>query len=192
MQSRFLQGRFLDVAGESRLSPLRSVVAALVIGASLLTLSGAVRISAGDEHSCAFEQDGWAWCWGKNGDGELGIGGGGDQQAPVRLDTLPGVAWISAGFSHTCATDQAGTAWCWGKGDRGQLGNNLLVDQVLPDQVLNLTGAQTISAGGPDQGTHSCAVTGDGRAWCWGENQFGQVGDGTFIQRNTPVEVPVP
>ena len=94
------------------------------------------------------------------------------------------VVQLSAGGNHTCAVTTDGGAKCWGFGWNGQLGNGEPSQHATPVNVTGLTsGVVSISAGS----SHTCAVTTDGAAWCWGWNYWGELGDGTFESRPTPI-----
>ncbi len=149
---------------------------------------GVRRVSCGGAHTCAVNNDGTAWCWGSNSNGQLGNeewGGFRTSRVQVKPDNLGSVVEISCGNVHTCASTGEGTAWCWGGNWAGQLGNATYVVENTPVQVFGLTGVTAVS-GGDD---HSCAVKSDGTAWCWGGNDAGQLGDGTTEYKNTPVLV---
>ncbi len=141
----------------------------------------AAAISAGGKQTCAIVNDGTAKCWGNNEYGQLGNG---DRllpsSTPVDVTGLgSGVSWISTGNTHICAV-QNGTGKCWGDNTHGKLGDgtntesrSAPVDVVDSDDNI-LTGVIAISAGT----LHTCAVVGGG-AKCWGNNQSGQLGNGT-------------
>jgi len=149
-------------------------------------LSGVVQVTAGYYHTCALKQDGTVWCWGDNYHGQLGDGTIYDRPTPVQVKNLTGVVQIAGGGIHTCALEQDGTVWCWGDNRSGQLGDGTTSSKLTPIQVQNLTGVVQVAGGGR---FHTCALRQDGTAWCWGNNNFGQLGDGTTTNRYTPVQV---
>ncbi|MGA9761947.1 MAG: hypothetical protein WBQ14_05950 [Gaiellaceae bacterium] len=165
---------------------------------SVSGISTATQISAGRYHSCALLSDGTVECWGENMDGQLGNGTEDDSTTPIQVkgvgggtSTLSNVTQISAGYDHSCALLLSGAVDCWGFGGYGQLGNGAYVVSTTPVQVKGVGGTGTlsnvtqISAGGD----HSCALLSGGTANCWGDNEYGQVGDGSLNNRWTPVQV---
>jgi alpha-tubulin suppressor-like RCC1 family protein len=93
---------------------------------------------------------------------------------------------ISVGWAHACGITALGAAQCWGDNRAGQLGNGTVLNSSVPVQVAGLTsGVVHISAGR----WHTCAVTVDGAVFCWGDNSYGELGDGTTTSRTTPVPV---
>lgn len=96
------------------------------------------------------------------------------------------VRQLSAGGSHSCAITLEGGVKCWGSNGYGQLGNGTQTRSLVPTQVTGLTsGIASISAGVQ----HTCALTTDGAAKCWGYNDYGQVGDGSTSNRKVPSQV---
>lgn len=136
-------------------------------------------IAAGRAHTCAIRSgDGVAMCWGDNARGQLGRGTFGDSlDAPAPV--LGGVAFsqISAKGDFTCALSTTGSIYCWGDDRRGQTGQapDSLGMTTTPAAIAG-AGFATLSAGW----SHACALTGAGGAMCWGDNTFGQLGNGTW------------
>ncbi len=95
-------------------------------------------------------------------------------------------ASISAGYDHTCGVRTDGTAWCWGWNSDGQLGDGTTTKRKSPVRVGTANNWDSISAGNYD---HTCGVRTNGTAWCWGQNGYGQLGDGTTTKRLSPVQV---
>lgn len=150
-------------------------------------LENIVLLDTGDGFACALDGVGTLKCWGFGWDGELGTGLEQDLRnvaMPVQIEGA--VRQFSTGYNHACAVTTSGTAYCWGNNSAGQLGNGDKDNRGFPTRVHGLeTGVREISAGW----ANSCAVLENGKVTCWGDNQYGQLGDGTTISRTLPVEV---
>ncbi|HEY0023864.1 MAG TPA: Ig-like domain-containing protein [Longimicrobium sp.] len=148
------------------------------------------RISAGPAHTCGLTAGGAAYCWGRNGSGQLGNGTTTQADAPEAV--LGGHAFveISAGASHTCARTAAGAAYCWGANDEGQLGSETPGQATSPVAVMrSFTGAGDTYTAVEAGWSHSCGLLTGGRAFCWGSNQHGQTGRPFSQSAPVPVEV---
>ena len=149
-------------------------------------LGDALAIAAGSGHTCALVAAGGLRCWGANSSGQLGNGGITDTSTPVPVSGMPAVMAVATGGSHTCALDTVGALKCWGYNAYGQLGDDSLSSKVTPSAPSGLSsGAIAISAGE----THTCALTTPGTVTCWGDNDFGQLGDGSPTGRFMPTAV---
>ncbi len=148
-------------------------------------LSGVKALAAGSSHSLALKDDGTVWAWGTNESGQLGDGTNAKQHPAGQGGKPKGVEAISGGGapSYSLALKDDGTVWAWGdnrasQGTRigGQLGDDEITSSNTPLQVSDLpSGMEAIAAGAE----HGLALKDDGTVWAWGNNWFGQLGDGT-------------
>ena len=160
-------------------------------------LSSVAGLDAGAEHTCAVRTDETVWCWGENGDGQLGDNSSTDSSVPVQVTapggsgTLTAAVEVAGGLGHSCAVKSDATVWCWGRNDRGQLGDNTTSDSLTPVQVTGsggvgtLSGVSSVAAGAKS----TCVVKTDTTVWCWGDNGKGQLGDNTTTDSSAPVQV---
>ena len=149
--------------------------------------NGVADVQAVWDHTCALTNSGGVKCWGHNGDGELGDGTRIQRLQPVAVNGLhSGVQAISLGFDSGCALTTGGGVQCWGYNGNGQLGDGTRSTRKNPVDVFGLTsGVAAISAGWD----HTCALLNTGGVKCWGDNAFGEVGDGTHTDALKPVSV---
>jgi alpha-tubulin suppressor-like RCC1 family protein len=137
------------------------------------------KLAGGAAHTCGLTSDGTAYCWGNNASGQLGDNSTTSRNAPVPVATGLKFVSIDAGAAHTCAVTSAGEAYCWGRNNRGQLGNGTTTPfSAVPVAVTGSLTFQLIAAGGFSIG-HTCGLTDLGAAYCWGDNDRGQLGIGT-------------
>ena len=151
-----------------------SSIASSIIPKQVSGLTNIVQIANGALHSLALKSDGTVWTWGCNKYGQLGDGTNQSHATPVQVVGLVNVVQVAGGALHSLALKADGTAWAWGS-DSG-------------DTALPVTGLSEIAqiAGG---GGHSIALKSDGTVWTWGRNAYGQLGDGTKKESDTPVQV---
>jgi alpha-tubulin suppressor-like RCC1 family protein len=150
--------------------------------------NSATAVASGIAVSCALTSDGSVQCWGFGGDGELGNGDIGTSEMPVPVSNLTAVTSIAVGFHHACAV-AAGAVSCWGDLAVASLDAGLddggAASESTPVPITGISDTVTaVAAGG---GT--CALTTAGAVLCWGDNTYGQIGDGTTDPRPTPVAV---
>ncbi len=148
-------------------------------------LPPAAQVACGSEHSCVLTSGGAVWCWGHGELGQLGNGAAADSAA-VPVTGVGGVLRLSARNNAACALTTSENVACWGDNQFGQLAQKGVATSSVPLQVSGLSEATAVGLGY----RHTCAVLGpDGSVWCWGDNEFGQLGDGTTVDSDSPVQV---
>ncbi|HBV99548.1 MAG TPA: hypothetical protein DEF36_21215 [Desulfotomaculum sp.] len=170
-------------------------------------LTDIIAIAAGNQHTLALQRSGKVWVWGSNGLGELGIGAVdfASHPYPVQVTGLDSynISAISAGefLSMALSSDEGGKIWTWGdngvgpSGGLGGLGDGTLAYyRSSPVQVVDvggvgpLTGVSAIAAGN----YFTVALKGDGTVLTWGENEYGELGIGSYDYDAHPIPVQVP
>jgi alpha-tubulin suppressor-like RCC1 family protein len=151
-----------------------------------LGVSGLQAVSAGNTHTVALKSDGTVWAWGA---GPLGDGTTTDQSNPVQVSGLQGMTAIAAGYGYTVALKGDGSVWAWGYNTSGQLGDGTTNSRYTAAPVAGLANVIAISAAATSPFSHTIALKGDGSVWAWGYNKYGELGDGTTIDRSSPVKV---
>ncbi len=170
---------------DSRVSPVQ--VNALPEGRT------AVQIAGGREHSLALASDGTVWAWGNGYYGQLGYGGNGNVYSPNRVNLSPlggrTVIAIASGYYHSVALAGDGTVWAWGHGFNGELGNGSGGLAYTPIQVTPVWGAGRMPVSIATGIGHTIALMNDGTIWAWGDNYYGQIGNGTTADAYYPTAV---
>jgi alpha-tubulin suppressor-like RCC1 family protein len=163
----------------------------LVAGAAI-ALAGLTATSLTATSRATAAAGGYLRAWGDDLNGQLGNGRTRNSDVPVTVKLPPGVTItaVAAGGKHTLALTSAGGVLAWGDNFFGQLGDGKSGDSDTPVPVLLPPGTivTAIAAGDVD----SLAVTSTGRVYAWGDNQYGQLGDGSTVTRRTPVSVILP
>jgi alpha-tubulin suppressor-like RCC1 family protein len=165
-------GQLGDDTNATRLHP---VIVAGLDGAEQLD------VGFGPGHACAVIRGGRIRCWGVNFNSQLGDATMTNHAAPVDVATIDDAIQVSTGAYHTCALRRSGKVACWG----GQHGRDGRFSSPVPREVAELGDATQIAAGAE----HTCALRRTGAVVCWGMNGAGQLGDGTWSDRETPTEV---
>ena len=161
------------------------VAASDILPVPIPGLSGVVSVAAGDRHGLALRQDGTVWSFGANHKGQLGRAG---LQAPAQVPGLAAIAFIATGGESSYAVGRDGSLWAWGNNEFGQLGDGTTTDRDSPvralvDRVTAVASSPAFVYG------HTVAARSDGTLWTWGANGWGELGDGTLVDRAQPREV---
>jgi alpha-tubulin suppressor-like RCC1 family protein len=162
--------------------------------AAPMPVEGGLRfrsVTGGFGHSCGVTTDRKAYCWGWNDRGQLGNGTRSNSAAPVPVSGSLAFTSVEAGPLHTCGTTADGSAYCWGL-DEGRLGRGDAIEMcdgspcsTTPAPVSGGLRFSSVSAGSD----HTCGLATGARAYCWGQNIVGQLGDGTITPHSKPVAV---
>ena len=143
------------------------------------------EIHAGRSHTCGLDESGQAFCWGRDDAGQLGHDAAFlDQPQPVPVSGGHTFIALTVGSDFSCALDGQRQAFCWGLDNRGQVGNGLPEEDVSEPTAVGdgpLGAFSAISSGG----SHVCALAVLGGVSCWGNDNFGQLGDG-LPEENQP------
>ncbi len=168
-----------------------SFAAAVPVSRTFVVFSGNggyARVARGSDasHTVLIKNDGTLWALGSNDSGQLGDGTTTSRHSPIQVGTEGGWLTAAVGGRHTTAIKSDGTLWAWGRNSNGQLGTGETLSSSSPVQV-GTPGSrwQSVTA---NRG-HTAALKSDGTLWAWGSNEFGELGDGSTMQRNSPVQV---
>ncbi len=146
-------------------------------------------IAIGYFSTIGLKSDGSLWVWGWNAFGTFGDPSFNSSYVPVRMGTDTNWESVTSGFDHVSAIKTDGSLWVWGRGYKGSLGLNWPVfttaTQFTPARVGNSNDWKIVSA----DNSNTFAVKDDGSLWAWGNNESGQLGDGTKIDRQIPTRI---
>lgn len=145
----------------------------------------AKTISAGKNITCALLIDERIYCWGANGQGQLGNNTLIDQHTPTKVAQIDKAKSVQVGINHSCAVLLNSTVMCWGANGGGQLGNGNTIDSPQAQLVNGLTNITNVALGL----FHTCALLTTSQVKCWGNNDSGQLGNGSTTASTTPVIV---
>lgn len=146
-----------------------------------------VPLSVGTRHNCALTLPGQAYCWGDGTVGQLGNNSTSSSTTPtpVTQNGLPFQS-IASGLDFSCALTTAGEAYCWGTNAYGELGTGDHTNRLVPTPVVGgLTFTKIVAA----EDNFACARTSTEKAYCWGKNTSGQLGNGTTTDSPVPIRV---
>jgi len=157
-------------------------------------LSGVItQVAAGESFSLALRSDGTVWAWGRNDRGQLGRGTiSSGELVPARVAVLNRITKISAGRDFALALRSDGIVFAWGANRFGQVGNGSTSYSPVsvPVKIAGLSQVTGISAGWDSAlATENSGISAITSVWVWGNNEDGQLGDGTLTGHPTPERV---
>jgi alpha-tubulin suppressor-like RCC1 family protein len=152
------------------------------------TSSNWKKIECGAYHTLALKTDGTLWAWGDNLYGELGIGFQNytPNSTPIQIGTSDDWVSIQAGNYFSMGLKNDGTLWTWGRNDNGQLGQGTNYSNYTPTQVGIDTDWSSIIA---SKLATAFAFKTNGSLWGWGNNFYGQLGNGNTNNLTTPIQI---
>ena len=153
-------------------------------------------VTAGGTQTCGLTEGGDAYCWGANWSAQLGSGQFDMDNHPVPTEVSGHGVYelLALGHRHACAYSVDGIISCWGGGILGQLGNGTptSVCPAVPEPCnptpVGISSAVRFRAVATGR-DYSCGLSDMGEAFCWGDNTFGMLGDGTTVSRSVPTPV---
>jgi alpha-tubulin suppressor-like RCC1 family protein len=150
------------------------------------TNSWSIVSSTGQYYTTAIDSTGALYAWGLNATYQIGDGTTINKSSPVKIGSF---SWtkVSAGASHIAAVTTNGSLFTWGVNINGQLGDGTIISKSTPVQTI-VTAPNIFNKIGVG-GTHVVSIDTVGALWVWGDNQFGQLGDGTTINKSSPVKI---
>jgi len=154
-----------------------------------------LQISAGAQHSMAVKSNNELWSWGEGGYGRLGNNSTSDVKNPTKIGTDSDWLNVCGAWAHSYGLKTDGTLWSWGLNEYGNLGDGFTIEIRVPHKVVEKTstvnftdqGQKLQKSGG---GYYSIILKSDKTLWSFGRNQYGELGDGTNLDRSSPIIIP--
>lgn len=143
-----------------------------------------LSVTSSESHTLAIKADGTLWGWGDNAKGQLGDGTTISVSSPVQIGTATNWKTVDTGNGFSIGIRTDGTLWSWGYNSSGQLGDGTTSPKNIPTQVGTEVNWKSVKIG--EYGS-VIAIKTDGTLWTWGNNSWGQLGDGTETNRSAPM-----
>ena len=160
-----------------------SAVSSLATPTQLNTATDWSKLAAGASHILALKTNGNLWAWGSANHGQLGNNAPNSSFNPILISTDTWI-YISAGTHTSFGIKSDGTLWSWGWNNSGQLGQGTTTNLLVPTQIGSATDWATVDT---NQYNFTVATKTDGSVWAWGDNYFGEFGNGTTVGSTVPV-----
>lgn len=146
-------------------------------------LTDVKELACGQSHTCALKNDGSVWCWGSNAEGEIGDGTMTDRTVPTAAVGVANVKHVTSSHQHTCVLTHGNAVQCWGMNRFGQIGDGT---KDSPRRVAVPVTVGFVPIDVVASVVTTCARSSDKRLYCWGDNAYGQLGDGTKTESLSP------
>ncbi len=144
-------------------------------------------LAVGSHHTLGLKNNGTLWSWGNNGVGQLGIDSTvSNFSIPQQIGTDSNWKTVSTKGGYSLALKSDGSLWAWGANEHGELGDGTTIQRRSPVRIGNSFDWKIITTATYDK---SFAIKNDGSLWAWGKNEYGGLGDGTTIQRTSPIQI---
>jgi alpha-tubulin suppressor-like RCC1 family protein len=151
-------------------------------------LANVIDFDTSNSHSAAVTSDGSVWVWGLNDYGQLNSGSRSEVLTPIKVNGLYNIAKIRVGNRYNLALDRNGIVWFFGYNSKGQIYDEPEDAIMKPMKIKELSDIEIVDIETGD--FHSLALTAEGEIYAWGANDYGQLGNGTLINKYYPVIVP--
>ncbi|MDD3035649.1 MAG: hypothetical protein PHO93_01890 [Candidatus Saccharimonadaceae bacterium] len=191
-----------DAATSNKSYPVAVDTSGVLSGKDIVDIDGGFNPGGASEHTCALTSEGKAYCWGANNGGQLGKNSSGDSGIPTEVYTGGVLAnktiqKLEADGLRTCVIASDYKVYCWGYDSNGELGDDVAFSSknypVAVDTSVVLSGKKIIgiaSSSSPSgSGGHTCVLDSEGKMYCWGLNNAGQLGNNSTTNSGVPVAV---
>lgn len=162
-----------------------SSVSSLSTPTQLNTATDWSKLAAGASHILALKTNGTLWAWGGGDHGALGNNATNSSFNPIQIGTDTWI-YISAGTNNSFGIKSNGTLWSWGRNNSSQLGLGTTAIILVPTQIGTDTNWATVNTNHFD---FTVATKTDGSVWAWGDNYFGEFGNGTTVGSTVPIQI---